>query len=70
MRRYNDAEIARLEFLLDQTMAQVAFIKKYHPIFIELREQAASSMRSKDGKPSDFEESERLCKEPEWRGVP
>jgi hypothetical protein len=51
-------------------MAQVAFIKKYHPIFIELREQAASSMVSKDGKPSDFEEAERLCKEPEWRGVP
>ncbi|MGA3188193.1 MAG: hypothetical protein ABSF22_13895 [Bryobacteraceae bacterium] len=48
MRKYNDAEIARLEFLLQQATARIAFIREYHPIFIELREQAAGSISSKD----------------------
>jgi hypothetical protein len=65
MRRHDDAEIARLELLLQQTMAQIAYIKKYHPIFIELRERAESSMGWKDGKSPALEELERLCKEPD-----
>lgn len=65
MRKYDDAEIANLELLLEQTIAQVAHIKRHHPVFIELRAQAAGLRRSKDGTFYYPEELEWLYKEQE-----